>query len=112
MATNPNQIGGLNFTPLIDAVKNFTDTLRTVVTRLTTVAPAAGGTDPAASAAAQAEIQQIADQITQAIVPLNAALNAATTAAANATPPPASPATPAPVETAGNVPPAGSTPTP
>jgi signal transduction histidine kinase len=67
------QVGGLDFSPLINAVTQASDTLQSVAQRLQQVAPAAGSTDPQQSQQAQQEIQQLADQLNAALKPLQQA---------------------------------------
>src|SRR5258708_7305586 len=77
-------IGGLDFSKLIGAAQLVASTLSQVQTRLANVAPQAGSTDPAASAAAQDEINSIASQLADAVASLNQVNNAAQAAASPA----------------------------
>lgn len=81
MAANPNVFGGLDFTALLDGINSLNSSIKGVVTRLQTVAPAAGSTDPAQSAAAQTEIQNLASQLKQASTQLDAIASQASSAA-------------------------------
>jgi signal transduction histidine kinase len=67
------QVGGLDFSPLINAVSQASSTLSSVAQRLQQVAPAAGSTDPQQSQQAQQEIQSLADQLNAALKPLQQA---------------------------------------
>jgi hypothetical protein len=87
MASNPSIIGGLDFSALVTAVNSVKLTLQGVQSRLANVAPQAGSTDPAQSAAAQAEIQTLASQLNGAVTALNQ-VNTAAQQAAGTTPAP------------------------